>query len=370
MSTGYVWLERYGWHDTGRYAGFIAPGGFVQPYEHFESAESKVRFASLIEVSGLGRDLVRLDVSPVTREQVEVVHDPAYVERIRRESEQPKGGEVENGSPFGNGGYDIALLAAGGTLAAVEAVLRGDVDNAYALVRPPGHHAEAARGMGFCIFSNIGVAVSAARVTTGVGRVAVVDWDVHHGNGTQDVFWTDADTLTISIHQDHLYPTHSGEHGERGSAEAFGANLNVPLPAGSGNGAYLEAMRRVVVPALERFRPDLIVVASGFDAGIHDPLGRMMVTADGYRQMTRILMDVAGRVADGRVVMSHEGGYSPVYVPVCGLAVLEEMSGVRTEVTDPFVSAALAGIPDQALQPHQRAAVESAVLLVDGVPGA
>jgi acetoin utilization deacetylase AcuC-like enzyme len=358
--TGYVWLERYGWHDTGRYAGFRVPGPSVQPYEHFESADSKVRLASMVEVSGLAEHLLRLPVTPVTEVDLLRVHAAEYVARIQAESARPKGGDAGDGmSPFGQGSYEIALLAAGGTASALAAVLQGTVPNAYALVRPPGHHARPGTGMGFCIFSNIGVAVAWARAVLGLGRVAVVDWDVHHGNGTQEIFYGDCETLTISVHQDNLFPFDSGHLSERGAGAGQGYTINIPLPAGSGNGAYTEVMRRVIVPALRAFRPDVIVVASGFDASMNDPMGRMMVTAEGYREMTEILLDAAADVCAGRVIFSHEGGYSPTYVPYCGLAVLEALSGVRTGMADPHTGIWEA-LPDQQLRPHQDAVIRVA----------
>ncbi|GIH67387.1 class II histone deacetylase [Microbispora siamensis] len=336
MTTGYVWHERYAWHDTGTHAGLLPAGGAVQPFRNFESPESKTRFAGLVEVSGLLDHLLRVPARPATEEDLLRVHSPAHVARIRALSEAGGGDAGDGQSPFGPGSYEIARLAAGGTIAATEAVLTGAADNAYALVRPPGHHAERDRGMGYCLFANIAVAVEWARANHGVRRVAVVDYDVHHGNGTQSAFYEDPDVLTVSIHQEHLFPQHSGTFAETGAGAGAGTALNVPLPAGCGNGAYIEAFRRVVVPAVRAFAPELVMVASGFDASAADPLGRMTVTAAGYRALTRQLMDVAEEVCEGRLVMSHEGGYSPVYVPFCGLAVLETLSGHETGVGDPF----------------------------------
>jgi acetoin utilization deacetylase AcuC-like enzyme len=360
MATGFVWKNIYGWHDTGTSPGAFPPGGFAQPHQHFESAESKTRFASLVDVSGLGDHLVRLAVTPASEEDLLLVHDHAHVTNMRELSANSKGGDAGDGlSPFGHGSYEIALMAVGGTIAAVNAVLNGEVANAYALVRPPGHHARPGTGMGFCLFSNSGVAIRKAMLTIGIERVAVVDWDVHHGNGTQEIFYNDPNVLTISIHQDGLFPPDSGHIHEQGVGLGVGANINVPLPAGSGNGAYLEAMDRVVIPALERFKPDLIVVASGFDAAMTDPLGRMIVTANGYRPLTQRLMEAADSLCQGRLVMSHEGGYSATYVPFCGLAVLETMSGVRTPAEDPLAPF-WDVLPDQVLQPWQTDAVQRA----------
>ena len=338
MATGYVWHELYGWHDTGTNSGLL-PGDStkLQPYLHFESPESKIRFASLVEVSGISKHLTRIEPSPATDEDILRCHTPEHLARIEAESNQPRGGDAGDGtSPFGHRGIDIARLAAGGSIAALNAVLDGTVDNAYALVRPPGHHARPETGMGFCIFANAAIAVAHARATNPDLRVVTMDWDVHHGNGTQAVFYDSPDVFTISIHQDSLFPPNSGPISEMGEGAGLGYAMNVPLPAGTGNEGYLHALTEAVVPAIRRFKPDVIVIPSGFDASCFDPLGRMAVTASGYRAMTRVMMDVAAEVCDGRLMMTHEGGYSPTYVPICGVTVLSEMSGVPVDVIHPL----------------------------------
>jgi len=360
MATGYVWHELYGWHDTGTNAGLL-PGNStaVQPYLHFESPESKQRFHSLVEVSGLAAHLVRLAPQPATDEDILRCHTQAHLDRITAESANPRGGDAGDGtSPFGHAGIDIARLAVGGSIAALEAVLDGTVRNAYALVRPPGHHARPETGMGFCIFGNAAIAVAHARATRPDLRVATVDWDVHHGNGTQEIFYGSSEVLTISLHQDDLFPRGSGSTAERGSGAGDGYSINVPLPPGTGNGGYLYAMTEVVAPALRRFRPDVIVVPSGFDASCYDPLGRMMVTASGYRTMTRMLMDVADELCDGRLMMTHEGGYSPTYVPLCGVEVISEMSGVPVNVVHE-IYAGFDTMPGQTLNEAQRDVVST-----------
>ena len=181
------------------------------------------------------------------------------------------------------------------------------------------------------------------------------------------MFYRDPSVLTISLHQDNLFPADSGSCEENGEAEGKGFNINIPLPPGCGNGAYVEAMRRVVVPALQRYRPELIVVPSGFDAAGVDPLGRMMVSSDGYRDMTRLLLAAADELCGGKLVMVHEGGYSESYVPYCGLAVLEEMSGVRTSIEDLWAPL-MANWGQQALQPHQAEAIARAAQLIENLP--
>ncbi len=351
-TTGYVWHAQYGWHDTGTHAGVVPAGGAVEPYRNFESPESKVRMASLIEVSGLLDRLYRVAPRHATIDDLLRVHTSEHVHRVMEASEAGGGDSGDGFSPFGRGGFDIARLAAGGTMAAVDAVLEGRADNAYALVRPPGHHARPETGMGYCMFHNVAVAIEHARATHGVERIAIVDYDVHHGNGAQAIYDTDPNVLAISLHQDRLFGKQSGLVSEVGHGAGEGTNINVPLPAGSGNGAYLHAIDEVVVPAVEGFRPDLIMVSSGFDASAYDPLGRMCVTADGFRAVTGRLVELAERICDGRLVMSHEGGYSEVYVPFCGLAVLEELCGERTGVEDPYKS--MAELPAQELTPVQR----------------
>ncbi len=365
MPTGFVFHELYLWHNTWNWALVFPPGLTVQPGEHAENPETKRRFKNLLEVSGLMDHLTLIKPRPATEAEILRFHTPAHLEKIRRMS-AAGGGDASELTPFGSGSYEIALLSAGGTIEAMDAVLSGRVSNAYALVRPPGHHATQDVGMGFCLFGNVAIAVMHAQAVRGVGRVATVDWDVHHGNGTQAAFYDSPDVLTISLHQDNLFPANSGGLQERGIGRGEGYNLNIPLPPGCGDGAYIEAMRRVVLPALERYRPDIIVVPSGFDASGVDPLGRMMVSAEGFRQMTSLLLEAADRLCAGRLLMSHEGGYSAMYVPYCGLAVLEEMSGHRTAVNDPW-GPHIAAWGQQALQPHQTAAIDAAAVLLDGI---
>jgi acetoin utilization deacetylase AcuC-like enzyme len=360
VSTGYVWHELYAWHDTNQgVAGTGKAGLQAQPFPHVESPESKSRLNSMIHVSGLFVRLEKLAPRYALEEDLLRVHTPEYVASIRALSDSDGGDGGDGLTPFGTGSYEIATLAAGGTIAALEAVLPGTVQNAYALVRPPGHHARPEMGMGACLFANIAVAIRWARETQGLNRVAVVDWDVHHGNGTQSIFEEDPDTLTISLHQEQLFPFDSGHLTDNGIGAGKGTTINVPLPAGTGNGGYVDAIRSVVVPALARFRPEVIIVASGFDASALDPLGNQVVTSTGYREMTRLLKGVAEEVCGGKIVMSHEGGYSPIYVPFCGLAVLEELSGVTTGVEDYLEDLWLRG-PAASTTDAQRSVIESA----------
>lgn len=365
MTTGLVWHERYMWHDTGNMFGPPALQQFIQPLPHPERAETKRRIKNLLDVSGLAARLTPIEPRAATEAELIRFHDPAYVQRVRAVSEAGAGQlAVRFGAtPIGAGGYDIARLAAGGGIALCEAVLEGKVDNGYALVRPPGHHACASEAMGFCIFGNVALAALHLLAARGLDRIAIVDWDAHHGNGTQSAFWRDPRVLTISIHQDGCFPPGSGTIAETGEGPGRGFNLNIPLPPGSGNGAYRAAFERVVLPALHAFRPQFVLVASGLDAGAQDPLARMMVTASGYRWMARSLLDAAGELCAGRVAAIHEGGYSESYVPFLCAGIVEELLGGGMVVADPF--AGLDATPYQALQPAQAdviAQVESVLL--------
>lgn len=369
MTTGYVYHELFGWHDTGTNAGLLPADHRVgiQPLQHFENAETKRRLHELVVVSGAIDHLTRIAPRKATDEEILLVHTEEHLARIQEGSDQPKGGDSGDGlSPFGPGGIEIGRLAAGGMIEATTAVVEGRVDNAYALIRPPGHHATPETGMGFCMFSNLAIAARAVRRSHGVERIAVVDWDVHHGNGTQAAFYDDPDTLTISLHQDRVFPPDSGFVTERGEGAGLGYALNVPLPPGTGEGGYLSAMDRVVVPAIDRFRPDLILVASGFDANATDPLARQGLTSSTYRVMTEQLLDAASRHCDGRLAMSHEGGYNPVYVPFCGLAVIEALAGVPEPFVDPY-EPIFGAMGQLGLQPHQTAVLDLVAPLVDDI---
>lgn len=328
------------WHSAGMHALILPVGGWVQPPAatgFAESPETKRRLKSLLDVSGLGRQLQQCSAPPATEEDLLRVHPEAYLQRFKALSDAG-GGELGLQAPIGPGTYEIAKLSAGLAMAAVDAVMCGAADNAYSLSRPPGHHCLADQAMGFCFLANIPIAIEAAKARHGLGRVAVIDWDVHHGNGTQSIYESRSDVLTLSLHQEHCYPPGYSGIEDRGRGAGLGYNLNIPLPAGSGHDAYLQAMRQIVLPALERFAPELIVVACGYDANAVDPLARMLLHSDSFREMTQMLRDAAARHCHGRLVLVHEGGYAEAYVPFCGLAAIEALAGTRTAVEDPMLA--------------------------------
>ncbi|MFV0512459.1 MAG: class II histone deacetylase [Jhaorihella sp.] len=338
MATGFFWDERCFWHAGGNYVFTLPVGGLVQPQAAGglpENPETKRRLKNLMDVTGIVHDLDMRGAEPASRTDLLRVHPAAYLDEFQRLSDAG-GGELGRCTPFAAGGYEIAALSAGLAVGAVDAVLTGALDNAYALSRPPGHHCLPDYPNGFCLLANIAIAVETAKARHGLGRVVVVDWDVHHGNGTEAIFYERDDVLTVSLHQEGNYPLDTGAIADRGLGAGTGFNINVPLPAGAGHNAYLAVMDEIVMPALERFAPDLIVVACGYDAGAIDPLARMLATAETFREMTLRMKDAAARLCGGRLVLVHEGGYSEAYVPFCGHAVLEALSGSSRTAPDPL----------------------------------
>ena len=365
MSTGYLWDEIFGWYDTGSGSLFPAdPLAGLQPISHHVAhPDTKRRMHELICVSGLIDHLTRIDPRDATDEEILRVHTADYLERIKRESQLPKGGDAGDGiSPFGKGAFEIAARGAGSALAMTEAVVSRTVDNGYALVNPAGHHAIPETGMGFCIFNNVAIAAKHARAALGIGRVAIVDWDVHHGNGAQAIFAEDPDVLTISLHQDRCFPPNSGLVEDRGVGAGRGYNINIPMPTGTGDDGYKYAASQVIGPALEAFAPELVIVASGFDANAMDPLARQLITTRGFIALTETVLAASPSSVEGRHVFVQEGGYSPVYVPFCGLATIETMAGVH--VMDDAILPVVGGMGGHDLEVHQKALVDQVAAYV------
>jgi acetoin utilization deacetylase AcuC-like enzyme len=317
----------------------------------FERPERLSLTRGVLEGSGALDWLMPIDARHATEDQLALAHTEAHVARVLEAASRPEPVELGGDAWTGPGTRDAMLLAAGGALAAVEAVLDGAVDNAFALVRPPGHHAETAAAMGFCLFNNVAIAARWARRERGIERVAIVDWDVHHGNGTEQIFREDPSVLTISLHQDGLYPAHTGGLDSGGEA-----NVNVPLPAGTGDDGYALAFERVVEPALRAFRPGLLLIGAGQDASATDPLGRMSITVPGFRALTDRAVALAAELCDGRLVAVLEGGYSLLHVPLANLAILEGLAGVAPS----FPSDPVGVDVPLALRDAERAAVAAA----------
>ena len=336
LQSAFIWDEKCFWHTGGNYAQLAPVGGLVQPLVAGglpEAPETKRRLKNLMDVTGLSNDLACKSAPMATTEDLLRVHPKHYLDEFKAMSDKG-GGELGLRTPFSQDSYEIAALSAGLVIESVESVLRNNYKNAYALSRPPGHHCLPDFPNGFCLLANIAIAIEAAKAKGLVERVAVLDWDVHHGNGTEAIFYDRSDVLTISIHQERCYPQDTGEIEKIGKGNGLDANMNIPLPPGCGHKTYLETMERLVIPKLEQFKPDLVIVACGFDAVSFDPLSRMMCTAETYREMTAQLM----AITNGRLVAAHEGGYSEMYVPFCGHAMLEQMSGSGITAPDPLAS--------------------------------
>jgi len=356
--TGFIYDESYFWHDNGSGALHLASGGWIQSHTYGEDPETKRRFKNLLDISGLTPQLESIAPLPATRADIERFHLPSYVDKVKELSDA-NGGDAGQIAIVGRGSYEIALLSAGGAMTAVDAVMDGDVKNVYALTRPPGHHAEAQEGMGFCIFNNVAIAAKHAKEKYNLERILVLDWDVHHGNGTEQAFYEDDSTLFVSIHQDQLFPVGRGLVEHSGEGKADGYNVNIPLPAGTGNAGYMHAFESIVGPIVDEFKPELIIVSAGQDPSFFDPLARMMVTANGFYRFAEFMKNLAEKHCDGRLVLCHEGGYSAAYVPFCSLAIVEAMSEINTPVEDPFMEGF--GAPVDTLFPHEIEAVQKVI---------
>lgn len=285
--------------------------------------ERPERVKVLIDMAG-GLHRTRLErIAPreATTAEVELVHDPRYVALV----EQTANRDAYDFDPDTHASrqtYHTSLLAAGGVLTAVDAVLDGEADNSFALVRPPGHHALPDHAMGFCFFNNVAIAAAYLTEVKGLERVMILDWDVHHGNGTQDIFYASPQVLYCSLHQFPHYPG-TGSMRELGVDEGGGFTVNLPLAATFGDAEYLSAFDRVVLPVGRQFRPDFILVSAGFDCHFRDPLADMRVTEQGFAAMARRLKRLAAECCKGRMALALEGGYD-----------LEALAGSAREVID------------------------------------
>ena len=297
-SLGFLYDPLFLEHDTGA---------------HPENGDRMRATMALLEESGLLAALTRIPARDATPEELALVHDPRYVSAVRQAADEG-GGWADPDTLITPRSYDVATRVVGGTLSAVDAVLAGEITSAFCLVRPPGHHATPVQAMGFCLFNHVAVAAQYARTHHGLERVAFVDYDVHHGNGTQDAFYDDPSVLYVSTHEYPFYPG-TGRAEETGAGAATGANINIPLPHGCGDAQYRAAFEQIVVPVLHRFRPQLILVSAGYDAHYADDLAGERLSVDGYGALVSMLRDAAADLCDGRIVFALEGGYHPVALP-------------------------------------------------------
>lgn len=292
--------------------------------EHPEKCERLEQILNIFK-QYQGSSQLRLDLDCVrlaSKQELQQIHSAAYVDSIF--SLEGKTGEVDHETPLSEGSVKAARLAVGLGLGLVEDVLEGKTSNGFLLARPPGHHATPQQGMGFCVFNTIALMATRA-LELGLERVLILDWDVHHGNGTQAAFYEDNRVLFIDLHQDDLFPNSSGRASERGSGRGFGCTMNIPLPHSCRDADYLRVLSRWVKQRVFDFKPELILVSAGFDAHISDPLGSMSLTTEGYRQMTRLLKSWANELCQGRLILNLEGGYEPEALSQNVLACAEEL---------------------------------------------
>jgi acetoin utilization deacetylase AcuC-like enzyme len=320
----------------GRGALYLPIEGLIEDDLHLDNTARIVRTRNLIARAGLDEVLQLTEPREATVEELVRAHSAEHVERIQAVCASG-GGDAGGGyTPMDERSYGLALLSAGSALTAVELVVGGSVANAHAMLRRSGHHAWRDSGYGFCIFNNCAVAARAAQQEHGLGRIAIVDIDAHHGNGTEWIFASDPSVLTVSIHQDRSFPSDSGFVADVGEGDGLGTNVNVNLPAGTGDPGYHYALERIVLPVLSQYGPDLLIVACGVDASLFDPLSRLALTAAGFAGIAERLLAAADELCDGRLVSVQEGGYSHVYAPFCWLAIVETLARRPERSTDPY----------------------------------
>ncbi|MBU1904553.1 MAG: histone deacetylase [Proteobacteria bacterium] len=307
------------------------PGSF-----HPESPERLETIYSMLEEPEAANLFQNVPARRALRDELLLVHSPGYVDMIM--ATEGKGHRsLDPDTAVSDGSCEAALLAAGGVCEAISRVVSGETDNVFALVRPPGHHAERSRAMGFCIFNNVAVGARYAQEFKGIKRILVVDWDLHHGNGTQHSFEEDPTILYFSTHQYPYYPG-SGAYNQIGTGDGEGFTVNVPFSPGHGNGEYRGVFKRVLEPIALEFKPDLVLVSAGFDIYEGDPLGGMHVTPAGFAGLTRSIMDIADQCCGGKLVITLEGGYDLKGLKESVRAVLKELADVSETRHHPLLT--------------------------------
>jgi len=318
MKLGLVYDPIYLEHDTGK---------------HVENSQRLVAIMSHLEETGTKEELILLSPRPASVEELAMVHTPEYISQIESKAERG-GGWLDPDTVMCSESYEVALYAAGGVLTAVEAVMKKEVDSVFALVRPPGHHATHNRAMGFCIFNNIAIAAKFALAKFDISRVLIVDFDVHHGNGTQDTFYADPKVLYFSTHEYPFYPG-TGSINQIGTGEGEGITVNFPMAAGWGDEEYLRAFNEVLVPVAQRFQPQFILVSAGFDPHWADSLAMIQVSITGFAQMVKVLKRLADELCQGRLVFTLEGGYN-LQVAASSVRATFDVLMDKPEIVDPL----------------------------------
>ena len=292
--TGYIYHPLYLEHDTG---------------QHPENSGRLVAIENHLKDSNINSQLQRHEPRPATVDEIGLNHVAGYAESVQRQCEEGAS-SLDADTSISTQSYDAALLSTGAGLKAVDLVLDGTCDNVFCAVRPPGHHAERDRSMGFCLFNNVAIAADYAIEKKGLNRVFIFDWDVHHGNGTQHSFYDKSNVYYSSVHQYPFYPG-TGAADETGIGDGLGTTLNFPLRAYSHDEDYLALIKDKLIPEMIRFKPDLIILSAGFDAHANDPLGQMKVSTECYGTMTELMVTAANEICNGRLISMLEGGYDP-----------------------------------------------------------
>lgn len=317
--TGIVVDERYLRHDPGAY--------------HPESSQRLEAIYEMLEASEMRSAFTRITPRMALVEEIAMIHRSSYIARVAATTGK-KSTTLDPDTVASSDSYEVSLLAAGGLLSAVDAIMTGTVRNAFALIRPPGHHAESNRSAGFCLFNNVAIAAAYARATYGLRRILIVDWDLHHGNGTQHAFYENPEVLYFSTHQYPFYPG-SGGINETGRGRGEGYTINVPLPRRQGDSEFLSIYKKILEPVARAFNPQFVLVSAGFDICAKDRLGGMMkVSPQGFATLTRVVLDIAQHCCGGRLAVTLEGGYNIETMTRSIEAVLMEMSGWVHTSTD------------------------------------
>jgi acetoin utilization deacetylase AcuC-like enzyme len=326
-------------HDGGHGVLEGTPSPYLAMLEpHVETAMRVINIKSILEKGPLQDRLDLRTGRHATDDEILTFHTSAYLDEIKAADADPNPVKIDGGGTVvADGSFAAAMAAAGTTIDAMAAVMSEPGGPVYSLIRPPGHHSQPTMGDGNCIFNNVALSVLKARAM-GAGKVAVIDWDVHHGNGTQTGFYDRDDVLTISIHMNHgswgVNHPELGTADEVGTGAGVGFNRNVPLPYGVGNSGYEAVLTDMVTPLIDDFAPDVIVIAAGEDANAFDPNGRMVVTVDGFRRLGLIAHGLAARHCDGRMLLVQEGGYSPTYTAFAAQGMIEGTLGLSEGLLD------------------------------------
>ncbi len=301
MKTGIIYSDHFLHHDTG--------------YGHPESPERLKKIIGYLRNDPQFKELLFFEPRHASIQDIKYVHSINYIQKVIKICEKG-GGNLDPDTVLSRESFNSALLSVGAGLTGSDLIMEGKIENAFCAVRPPGHHAEVEKGMGFCIFNNVAITARYLQKKYGLQRILIIDWDVHHGNGTQQIFEEDNSVFYFSIHQYPHYPM-TGKGEEKGVGKGEGFTLNMPLEAGADDRVYLAIFREILRPVVENFKPQFILISAGFDCHMSDPLGGMLVSEACFYEMTKIVMEWAKKFSNGRILSFLEGGYSLNYLPIC-----------------------------------------------------